>query len=217
MNPIGRIGLDTATRWTTGVTAEGQRYFDSLRPYFNVKKSYVQSKMRILLFPFFHKSWHRTQESPNFDINAPDLYIPLMSAITYILLVGFFMGTQYRFTPDVLGTTLSTVTIILILEVLAIKGSSIIWPHQTPLLDTIAYSGYKFVGIIVNVISGLILGNYGLYVAFLLTSLSTSYFQVKTFQSLLTDNGPTTKPFLLLLVVIQILTSLFLCNMQQFN
>jgi len=192
---------------------KGLRYFDSLRPYFNVKKIYVQKKIGILLFPYLHKSWYRQQDT-FMDINSPDLYIPLMSAITYILLVGFFMGTQFRFTPDVLGKTLTTVMTIVLLEVFAIKGSSFIWPLQTPILDTVAYSGYKFVGIIVNVIAGLLLGNYGLYVAFILTSLSMCYFQAKTFQSILTENGPSTKPFLLLLIVLQILTSLFLCNMQ---
>jgi hypothetical protein len=152
-----------------GVKTEGQRYFDSLRPYFNVKKRYVQKKLGILLLPYVHKSWHRSQDT-HMDFNTPDLYIPLMSVITYILLVGFFMGTQFRFTPDVLGKTLTTVMMILIFEVLTIKGSTLIWPHQTPLLDILSYSGYKFVGITVNVITGLILGTYGFYVAFILTS-----------------------------------------------
>jgi YIF1 len=30
---------------------------------------------------------------PRDDINAPDLYIPLMAFITYVLIVGFSMGT----------------------------------------------------------------------------------------------------------------------------
>jgi hypothetical protein len=217
-NPIGRIGIETARVWTDGVQQKGQRYFDSLRPYFNVKKSYVQSKLRILLFPFFHKSWHRTQESnPNFDINAPDLYIPLMSIVTYILLVGFFMGTQFKFTPDVLGKTLTTVTTMLVLEVLAIKGASFVWPHQTPILDILAYSGYKYIGVIINVIVGLAFGNYGYYVAFLLTIISTSLFQVETFRSILTETGSSKKIFLILLVLMQILSCLFLCNMEYSN
>jgi hypothetical protein len=34
---------------------------------------------------------------PNQDYNAPDLYIPVMAFITYVLLVAFFMGTMYQY------------------------------------------------------------------------------------------------------------------------
>ena len=30
------------------------------------------------------------------DVNAPDLYIPLMAFITYVLMSGFVLGTQGR-------------------------------------------------------------------------------------------------------------------------
>lgn len=31
-----------------------------------------------------------------FDVNAPDLYIPLMAFITYVLISGFVLGVQGR-------------------------------------------------------------------------------------------------------------------------
>lgn len=39
---------------------------------------------------------------PSQDLNAPDLYIPLMAFITYILVMGFIMGITDTFTPEVL-------------------------------------------------------------------------------------------------------------------
>lgn len=36
------------------------------------------------------------------DDNAPDLYIPLMSFITYIIVTGYVKGTKNSFTPEVL-------------------------------------------------------------------------------------------------------------------
>lgn len=33
---------------------------------------------------------------PRLDVNAPDLYIPLMAFVTYILMSGFVLGTQKR-------------------------------------------------------------------------------------------------------------------------
>ena len=41
-------------------------------------------------------------EIPKKDVNAPDLYIPLMSFITYVLLVGYCKGASNKFTPEVL-------------------------------------------------------------------------------------------------------------------
>lgn len=36
------------------------------------------------------------------DENAPDLYIPVMAFVTYILLTGYVKGTKNTFTPEVL-------------------------------------------------------------------------------------------------------------------
>jgi len=35
--------------------------------------------------------------APRFDVNAPDLYIPAMGFITYILVAGLALGTQNRY------------------------------------------------------------------------------------------------------------------------
>ena len=34
--------------------------------------------------------------APRYEINAPDLYIPVMAFVTYILLAGVILGTQNR-------------------------------------------------------------------------------------------------------------------------
>ena len=41
-------------------------------------------------------------QTPMLDENAPDLYIPLMAFITYILVTGYAKGTKKSFTPEVL-------------------------------------------------------------------------------------------------------------------
>jgi protein transport protein YIF1 len=40
-------------------------------------------------------------QSPRDDVNAPDLYIPLMAVVTYILVAAFHSGLQDRFHPSV--------------------------------------------------------------------------------------------------------------------
>ncbi len=79
-----------------------------LKYYFAVDNSYVLKKLRLIFFPFAQKDWslkfNQDQPvQPRYDINAPDLYIPVMGYITYIVLAGFMLGMQKRFTPEQLG------------------------------------------------------------------------------------------------------------------
>ena len=37
-----------------------------------------------------------TPVAPRFDVNAPDLYIPSMGFITYVLVAGLALGTQNK-------------------------------------------------------------------------------------------------------------------------
>jgi len=34
---------------------------------------------------------------PRYEINAPDLYIPVMAYVTYVLVAGLVLGTQERY------------------------------------------------------------------------------------------------------------------------
>ncbi|KAG8143742.1 hypothetical protein E2320_000935, partial [Naja naja] len=77
-----------------------------------------------------------------FDVNDPDLYIPVMAFITYLLVAGLALGTQNRFSPDLLGLLASSALAWLIVEVLAILVSLYIAAINTELtpIDLIAFS-----------------------------------------------------------------------------
>ncbi|VBB32330.1 unnamed protein product [Acanthocheilonema viteae] len=97
-----------------------------LKYYFAVDNTYVGKKLGLILFPFLHRDWTVKYDSsdspvlPRSDINAPDLYIPLMAYITYILISGFVLGTQRRFTPEQLGIITTNALAYLIFENLII-------------------------------------------------------------------------------------------------
>jgi len=184
------------------VSAAASNYFSEMKYYFDVNTSYVANKLKLILFPLRHKSWNRriikddisgqpVYLSPRDDINAPDLYIPLMACVTYILLYGFIMGTNYNFTPETLATTATKVIAFLVIEVIILKGAFYFLPNPkiVPLPDLVAYSGYKFVGIVLNSLVGFFLGNTAMYVIFLITSLFTALFMVKTFRLLVLADG----------------------------
>jgi hypothetical protein len=77
-----------------------------LKPYFTVDNKYVSRKLKLVVFPFLYnenKSIGEEIESENSDdtpnkgisrssIAFPDLYVPLMGFITFLLVVAFSLG-----------------------------------------------------------------------------------------------------------------------------
>ncbi|KAJ4430635.1 hypothetical protein ANN_19224 [Periplaneta americana] len=72
-----------------------------LKYYFAVDTGYVTRKLGLLFFPFTHSDWSVKYEQdepvqPRYEINAPDLYIPTMAYVTYVLVAGLVLGMQDR-------------------------------------------------------------------------------------------------------------------------
>uniref|UniRef100_A0A8C3UWZ6 Protein YIF1 n=1 Tax=Catharus ustulatus TaxID=91951 RepID=A0A8C3UWZ6_CATUS len=120
--------------------------------------------------------------APRFDVNAPDLYIPAMAFLTYILLAGLALGTQNRFSPDSLGLVASSALAWLLLEVLSVLLSLYLVSVSAELspIDLLAFAGYKYVGMIVGLVAGLLLGRVGYYVALSWCCLSIFIFMIRT-------------------------------------
>ncbi|XP_061637095.1 protein YIF1B isoform X3 [Phyllopteryx taeniolatus] len=145
-----------------------------LKYYFAVDTVYVGKKLGLLVFPYMHENWEvsyqqDTPVAPRFDLNAPDLYIPAMGFITYVLVAGLALGTQNRFSPELLGVQASSALVWLIMEVLAVLLSLYLVTVNTDLttIDLLAFSGYKYVGMIVGVVAGLIFGRPAYYLSLL--------------------------------------------------
>ena len=87
-----------------------------------------------------------------------------MALVTYILLSTLFAGLRGAFHPELLGLTATTAFAIVIFEILGLKLGCYLLAinNESQLLDLVAYSGYKFVGIIVTlVLAGLLGGGKG--------------------------------------------------------
>lgn len=76
-----------------------------------------------------------------------------MALVTYILLSTLIAGLRGQFQPELLGKTATIGLVVVILEILALKLGCYLLSisSQSQLFDLIAYSGYKFVGIIVTI------------------------------------------------------------------
>ncbi|XP_051945193.1 protein YIF1A [Xyrauchen texanus] len=188
-NAAMMYGSSLANQGKDIVNKEISRFMsvNKLKYFFAVDSKYVVKKLMILMFPYTHQDWevryHRdTPLTPRHDVNAPDLYIPTMAFITYILLAGMALGIQKRFSPEVLGLCASTALVWIIIEVLAMLLSLYLLTVHTDLstFDLIAYSGYKYVGIIFTLLCGLLFGSDGYFVALAWSSCALMFFIVRS-------------------------------------
>ncbi|KDN52567.1 YIF1-domain-containing protein [Tilletiaria anomala UBC 951] len=95
---------------------------------------------------------------PREDVNSPDLYIPSMAFVTYILVIATIHGLESRFHPEQLGLTSSRALAIILLEVSFVKLGCYLLNIQGDhtVVDLVAYAGYKFVGTLVTLLVGLL-------------------------------------------------------------
>ncbi|KAL0239015.1 hypothetical protein PCE1_004706 [Barthelona sp. PCE] len=81
--------------------AKMNKVISKIAIYFDINTSYVKNKLKLLCLPFFHRNWNRRlvqgegtaqKAPPRADLNAPDLYIPLMSLLTAVLFLSYIGG-----------------------------------------------------------------------------------------------------------------------------
>lgn len=96
----------------------------------------------------YSQSDDSTGVPPKLEVNAPDMYIPLMAFITYLLFAGVSLGMQKKFTPEVLGLHASSALAWFVLECIIIFISLQVLGIKSALktFDIIAFCGYKYFG-----------------------------------------------------------------------
>ncbi|XP_077233530.1 uncharacterized protein LOC143875817 isoform X2 [Tasmannia lanceolata] len=172
------------------------RYFSDPQYYFQVNDQYVRNKLKVILFPFFHRGhWTRITEPvggrlsykpPVYDINAPDLYIPFMAFGTYVVLAGFSLGLLGKFSPEALSLQFTKGLLGWFLQVALLKGMLyLLGSGEAPLLDIVAYGGYAFTGLSLAVLAGIFFWSYAYYLLTALMCVSMGGFLVKTMKRVL--------------------------------
>ncbi|KAL8741766.1 MAG: hypothetical protein Q9190_005667 [Brigantiaea leucoxantha] len=198
----------------------------ALKHYFNVSTSYVLRKLLLVLFPWRHKPWSRDQRPspassqaptpnaaasspysyyflpPRDDLNAPDMYIPVMAFVTYILLSTLLAGLRGAFHPEVMGLTATAAFAVVMVEILGLKFGTYVLSisNDSQLLDLVAYSGYKFVGVIVTLVVSEILnqgqgtGGWAGWTVFLYTFLANAFFLLRSLKYVLLPDSSGSTP-----------------------
>jgi len=157
-----------------------------LKYYFAVDTNYVAKKLSLILFPYLHKDWsvqyHQDEPvAPRDDVNARDLYIPVMSFVTYVLLCGVCLGIQEKFTPESLGIITSSALAWLFIEIILLILSIYILNVNTDLnyTDLLSCCGYKYVGTILCLLGNLF-SSTGYYLALLWCGSAISFFLLRS-------------------------------------
>lgn len=161
-----------------------------LKYYFAVDNKYVVNKLRLIFFPFTQSDWslkydHDNPVQPRYDINAPDLYIPTMAYITYVVLAGMVLGFQNRFSPEQLGIQASSALAYSIFELVVYTLTLYIANIPTSLrtFDLLALSSYKYASIVGILLGSIFLRRAGYYLAWLYTSASLAFFLLRTLKA----------------------------------
>jgi protein transport protein YIF1 len=147
-NAMGNIGRNSSG-WAN------QFFNSSLKTYFEIDNSFLLRKLKHLFLPFLSKNTIRNDQNQGYDVEVPeevsifkiDLYIPLMSFVTYILLTCMNMGLQEKFEPDFIFKNITNCSLLTFFETVILKiGLIVADDHNIGFLDMMALAGYKYVG-----------------------------------------------------------------------
>jgi hypothetical protein len=168
---------------------------EGLKPYFDVDNKYVLYKFRYLFIPFLkEKQINNSEEMQNkYNIEYFDLYLPLMSFITYVLVVSFVTAFKNPtiFNPQTLGKILSKDFSLYIINAMVIKLLMFIFLNN-PLsfMDIYALVGYKFVHMIIfKIFSNFVETKTFNYIIFFILSAQIIFFIRKCLNKRLTNEG----------------------------
>ncbi|KAL9188743.1 hypothetical protein ACHAXT_007121 [Thalassiosira profunda] len=211
MNVAESVGKDFFDKGIAKAVPGLERIMVGLRPYFAVDNQYVKKKMTRVLVPFMFRNWAREEIEPNpdgtmtyalpqQDENAPDLYIPSMGLLTYVLLCAMCYGSAGHFDPEVIPDVTSKCVLFQILEVVAIRVGFYMMNAPIPLMDLFSYTGYKYLGLSVNMLSGLTMGHFlgyghrSYYFTYLWTATAVSFFILKVMANCIPRRTSATGP-----------------------
>jgi len=131
----------------------------------------------------FSPDYSQKESSHKKRLLAPDLYIPLMALMTYILIACFTRGVDEEFKPEQISKYTFNCLIFSLLEVLLYKFVLVIGRvNSLTFLDLIAFLNYKFVGLcFIMLIDGAIGGIFSLFIR-LYFSISFVYYMFAELQ-----------------------------------
>lgn len=154
-NPALNAGINVFKNKIENYKPKAMTYYYYIKQYFHVDNNYIFHKILKLLFPFSDTSFNRKKGTaganideiipPVFDINCPDLYLPLMGFSTFVLLSGYIRGLSSDFTPDLMIEKSTNHLTLVIIESIVVYFTLFYIGLNINMFDVISLIGYKYV------------------------------------------------------------------------
>ena len=128
--------------------------------------------------------------TPRMDVQAPDLYIPLMSLVTFLIVGGCVQGfTRGQFEMEKLFILQSFILFFWFLETLVLKGVFYFMNiANLAYLELLCYTGYKFVALCIIATADGIAGYLGSYCTLALVGGLYAWFFFATLRRSVSSN-----------------------------
>lgn len=141
-----------------------------------------------------------------------------MTLITYVLLCAICYGGAGEFSPEVIPDVTTKCFLTQTLEVIAIRVGFYMMQAPVAFLDLFSYTGYKYLGLCMNLLVGMIasqleLGTKAYYVCFCWTASAAAYFMLKTMANNIpletSSAGPKREVVVMIIAAAQLATMWF--------
>lgn len=113
-------------------------------------------------------------------------YFAAMAFTTYIFINCVSAGLKGTYHPQLLGVLASKTIAFILFEILFLKLGTYLLSAGSSLLDFIAYSGYKFIGIVLTVLAYALFSSLKIkWAVFLYVATSNSFFLLRSLRYIL--------------------------------
>lgn len=114
-----------------------------------------------------------------------------MAYVTYVLVAGLVLGMQDRFSPEQIGIQASSALAWSIVEIAIYTATLYITNIRTTLktFDLLAYSGYKYIGIILSILLSVLFAKTGYFCSIIYCGLALAFFLVRTLKAQVLPEG----------------------------
>lgn len=118
-----------------------------------------------------------------------------MAFTTYIFINCVAAGLKGTYHPQLLGVLASKTVAFVVVELIFLKLGTYLLSAGSSILDFVAYSGYKFIGIILTVLSYAIFSSTKIkWAVFLYAAFSNSFFLLRSLRYILLPDSNSINP-----------------------
>ncbi|MEN2496131.1 MAG: Protein yif1b [Marteilia pararefringens] len=161
-----------------------------LKMYLSIDNNYVFSKLFTLIYPFKNNLYVTKKANrtiPKFDHNLPDLYIPTMSFITFLLLAAIIRGIKNQFSTEFFPRFILKNLMIFVGEYLILSYFLTLFQSILPFdyLDFLCLLGYRYFYLICCVIIKILFARFLSFICTTYFALTFGYFLVKSLKHMM--------------------------------